>query len=205
MIQQKKSDLRSFYRQKLLNSKSSLRAQEPKIIDNLLALNLWHSGKVVAAYQALHDEACLQIFFEKCTSCSFVFPRMREEQLEFYHVKNKDLQNKDSFQKNSFSVLEPIPEQHQKVHPTDISIFLIPGRVFDREGGRLGRGLACYDKVLPASTLKIAVAFNEQIHNDPLPLESTDIVMDLIVTAQFVLIPKINFFDTFNHRVVVNG
>ena len=73
----------------------------------------------------------------------------------------------------------------------NLRVFLIPGRAFDRRGGRLGRSWACYDKFLKdKSCLKIGVSWSFQME-EKLPLESHDINMDIIVTDKFVLIPDI--------------
>ena len=75
-------------------------------------------------------------------------------------------------------------------------------------GGGLGRGKGYYDKTLsqlykkPASKihklkphykkpkgLLIGLAFVEQIHNEQLPLLKQDVLLDMLVTDQFVLLP----------------
>ena len=192
-----KNYLRSLYGKKIedLKKRSLLKNQEKEVIQNLSSLNFWDSKWTVAAYQALPDEVSLNAFCSSHPSNRFVFPFISGKNLEFYEVKEED-----SFQKNSFSVLEPIPEKSKKVSVKDIDIFLIPGRAFDRQGGRLGRGQAYYDRSLHESSLKIGIAFDEQIHQGALPLEEHDILMDMIVTGKFVLIPKtinskLNNFD----------
>lgn len=64
------------------------------------------------------------------------------------------------------------------------SIWLIPGRAFDRRGARLGRGRGYYDRVLakrPVGGATVGVAYGIQIV-DELPREPHDRGVDLVVT-----------------------
>lgn len=90
-----------------------------------------------------------------------------------------------------------------------LDLILMPGVAFTRAGGRMGHGMGYYDKYLARlfetyperrkdsyqpgqideklmanQTVLIALAFNEQIVPDnELPLESTDVMIDQILTA----------------------
>ena len=101
---------------------------------------------------------------------------------------------------NRFSIPEPYPLAENKVPSDEISVFLIPALAFDRQGGRLGRGLGFYDKslakLLPSKTNRghknacfIGLAFSLQIQTERLSLEAHDIPMDLLVSEDFILMP----------------
>ena len=81
-------------------------------------------------------------------------------------------------------VLEPNPERCKPVPIQKIDIAIIPGQAFDEKGGRVGSGRGYYDRFipeLPATTRKVALAFEEQIL--PLiPTESHDRHVDIIIT-----------------------
>jgi len=71
-------------------------------------------------------------------------------------------------------------------------IIVIPGAVFDLKGGRLGYGGGYYDRLL--SQLKgerkphlIALAYELQILEQPLPLEGHDVKVEKIVTEKRVI------------------
>jgi 5-formyltetrahydrofolate cyclo-ligase len=66
----------------------------------------------------------------------------------------------------------------QEGHP---DVIVIPGRVFDIRGGRLGRGRGHYDRLLTmhSKSLKIGVCFDVQLV-DKVPMEEWDIPMDRI-------------------------
>ena len=97
-----------------------------------------------------------------------------------------------AYKKSPLSFLEPDPAKSRKIPLDSIRVFLLPGRAFDRQGARLGRGGGFYDRVLEGSRqLKIGLAWDIQIHIEDLPRESHDAAMDAIITESFVLIPKI--------------
>ncbi len=87
------------------------------------------------------------------------------------------------------------PRQRNPVLPFDIDAFIIPGLAFDAQGGRLGYGAGIYDGILVEArkrTPKIAVCYDWQVLDEPLPLEPHDIRMDWIVTDQRVINCKKN-------------
>lgn len=72
----------------------------------------------------------------------------------------------------------------------DVDAFILPGLVFDTRGGRLGFGAGHYDAILAKATkfaLKIAVCYDWQILDDPLPQEPHDVPMDWIVSEKRVI------------------
>ena len=191
-----KKSLRAFYKGRLNEMSFSQRRQKNKNI-NQLALNLpfWKTARFIAVYKALKQEPNLSSF------CSvwgkkICFPVMEGRRLTFYT-------NQENLWKKSDSIVwEPEPKEKNRVELKDISVFLIPGLSFDRRGGRLGRGCAYYDRTLsvikrsPLSktqlnkgALFIGVAFTEQINRTALPLSRYDVLMDGLITDQFVLWP----------------
>lgn len=84
---------------------------------------------------------------------------------------------------SSFGVPEPDPESWHLADPLTIDLVLIPGSVFDKEGGRIGYGKGCYDRFLPKlrpSVPKIALAYDFQLV--PLvPTDDRDVPMDKII------------------------
>ncbi|MFO7840413.1 MAG: 5-formyltetrahydrofolate cyclo-ligase [Desulfosalsimonadaceae bacterium] len=85
--------------------------------------------------------------------------------------------------------LEPNPQRCKPVQMENVDIAIIPGIAFDEKAGRLGTGAGRYDRIipkLPATTRKVAVAFEDQIA--PLvPLESHDKCVDIIITDERII------------------
>jgi len=80
-------------------------------------------------------------------------------------------------------LLEP-PAGSDEASLDEIGLVLVPGVAFDAECHRLGMGGGFYDRLLaalPPTTLKIALAFDEQIV-DAVPCEEHDAMLDAVVT-----------------------
>ena len=76
------------------------------------------------------------------------------------------------------------PASHCPIIPLkQLDLIFVPGVGFDSSGRRLGRGKGFYDRILSQVTgLKCGVGFDLQLVSDPLPEESHDIRLDLILT-----------------------
>ncbi len=75
------------------------------------------------------------------------------------------------------------------VLPEDIDLVVTPGLAFDKNGNRLGRGGAFYDRFFASHQLhacKCGFAFSSQIV-DNVPVDNHDEPMDLLVTENDVI------------------
>lgn len=82
------------------------------------------------------------------------------------------------------------PAVRLPVLPWDVGAFIVPGLAFDLCGGRLGFGAGHYDAILSQaakSARKIAVCYDWQILDAPLPQEPHDVAMDWIVSEKRVI------------------
>jgi len=85
--------------------------------------------------------------------------------------------------------LTPDPNRCKRVPIDRIDIALIPGVAFDEKGGRIGVGDGFYDRLipkLPATTRKVALAFDDQVF-PYVPMESHDKHVDIIITEKRVI------------------
>lgn len=204
--QKNRESLRLFYKKRVQSLSPPSKKQKQKQIIHLLNQFLfWEKAHFIAGYRALKDEPDLSLFYESWKE-KMCFPLIQGDVLEFYKYSGK-------WKKNQWGISEPLPNSKNKISLEEISVFLVPGRVFDRKGGRLGRGQGFYDKTLMSfesfsslrfsekwtsfmSSLKfsrkkralfIGVAFSDQIHNESLKLFSHDILMDILVTDCFAM------------------
>jgi 5-formyltetrahydrofolate cyclo-ligase len=86
-------------------------------------------------------------------------------------------------------VAEPNPARCKPVPLQKIDIAIIPGLAFDEKGARIGSGHGYYDRFipdLPATTRKVALAFEEQIIPQ-VPTESHDKHVDIIITDKRII------------------
>ncbi|MFP4056972.1 MAG: 5-formyltetrahydrofolate cyclo-ligase [Candidatus Brocadiia bacterium] len=81
-----------------------------------------------------------------------------------------------------FGILEPVASD--VVEPGAIDFALVPGRAFDPQGNRLGRGGGYYDRYMARGgfrATRCAVAFACQLL-DRVPHDATDLPIHLLVT-----------------------
>ncbi|GEM_PF-6034823 len=77
------------------------------------------------------------------------------------------------------------PKQGE-IPETNAKIIIVPGRAFNEQGYRLGRGYGVYDQFLKNSkSLKIALAYDIQIGE--IPIEPHDEKVDLIITESRII------------------
>lgn len=90
----------------------------------------------------------------------------------------------DSLQPSEpYGILEPTTPELSILN-LQLSIVIVPGMAFDRQGHRLGRGKGYYDRFLSRvpNIYKIGVCFPFQML-ESIPSESTDVVMDEVITS----------------------
>jgi 5-formyltetrahydrofolate cyclo-ligase len=113
------------------------------------------------------------------------------EQLACYKINNfNDL----TF--GMFDILEPKTDCSQ-IDKDDIELFIVPGRYFDFEGNRQGRGKGYFDRFLMDIKGKkpiVALAYEYQLRNK-LVQDDHDVQVDLIITEKRRIIcnDKFNF------------
>ncbi len=82
------------------------------------------------------------------------------------------------------------PAKRIPVMPWDVDAFILPGLAFDTCGGRLGYGAGHYDYILNKavkSAPKIALCYDWQVLEEPVPQEEHDVPMDWLVTDTRVI------------------
>ena len=82
-----------------------------------------------------------------------------------------------------YGILEPTTSELSTIN-CQLSIAIVPGMAFDKQGHRLGRGKGYYDRFLSRipNIYKIGVCFPFQML-ESIPSESTDVVMDEVITS----------------------
>lgn len=100
-----------------------------------------------------------------------LLPRLCKEGVELYLVSD----SKSQLVKSSLGILEPDPTLCKAVSEERVTLALIPGLGFDKEGERLGYGKGVYDRLLPKliNAQRVGIGFKEQ-GREILPRESHD-------------------------------
>jgi 5-formyltetrahydrofolate cyclo-ligase len=147
-----------------------------------VATDPFDGGGAVAVYLASPDEIDLSDFIREMLDrgVEVASPRWNGETYELARLKG--LSDED-LRCGPMNILEPA--EAEIVKPQDVSVWIVPGLAFTKDGKRLGYGGGWYDRLLAAAakdSLKIGVAHEFQIVDD-LPSEQHDILLDHVVTA----------------------
>jgi len=129
------------------------------------------------------------------------FPRVEGNALAFYRWSSSWLPKNGGtpeWEPGSFGILEPSPSlpQFGKEIPWGTRpIVLVPGRVFDRQGGRIGRGKGYYDRFLRSlrrrlsdgrkniEVIAIGICFSVQVITE-VPRTEQDEPIDHLITEE---------------------
>ncbi len=95
-----------------------------------------------------------------------------------------------------WGILEPPRSRWQEagksVDVEELDLIMVPGVVFDRQGGRLGNGAGYYDRLLAAARPDahlVGVCFESQL-TEKVPMAPHDVVMNKVVTESAVYTGK---------------
>lgn len=165
---------------KMKRQRSALEMQEMSecVLSKLEVESHFIAARVVLLYYALPDEVRTWEFLERWyRKKMLLLPKVQGQELSLHPY-----QGTGSLQAGAFGIMEPQSGTFTETGLLDVAV--IPGMAFDTEGNRLGRGRGFYDRFLSAAATpalyKIGIAFPFQIVED-LPVEATDIKMDLVL------------------------
>lgn len=116
----------------------------------------WDQGKSVAVPKCIH----------------------KTKQMNFYKIESYD-QVKEGYA----GILEPVPEMTELWEKDKIEMLVVPGRVFDKDGYRIGFGGGYYDRFLKDfDNPTVSLLWEEQIVEN-LPIESFDLPVENLIIS----------------------
>ncbi len=142
----------------------------------------------VCAFVPMPDEVNVQMLLDELLAkdVPVFLPRFEMGKLAFR--RTEDL---TALEKGALGTMEP-PVMAEELDPAQVSHVLVPGRAFDRNGGRLGRGNGGYDHWIGPQrnanpqTVFWGVCFDCQLVHE-VPMEGHDERMDAVVTARGIV------------------
>ena len=146
-------------------------------------------AKVVLLYIASENEVRTEGILRRCFDYNkiVVLPTYDSNirKIKLYKIDNPET----DLMMGLRQIPEPNPEKCKAVPFDCLDIALIPAMALDEKGGRVGPGDGYYDRLipkLPATTRKVALAFEEQIVVQA-PMESHDKHVDIIITEDRII------------------
>lgn len=150
-----------------------------KIADALIRSSLWKKAGTVGFFAGLPDEPDLTAAAAAALADGkkVFFPRVAKQGIEFSQVRDLDR----DFKKGRYGIQEPAGSRKRM---KALDLILVPGRVFDRRGGRIGRGAGYYDRLLEKwpDVKCIGIAFREQVVRK-VPCEKHDVKMNAVIAV----------------------
>ncbi len=156
------------------------------ISENFIEQDFYFNSRVIMVYMPLADEVNVIPIIQHAlkNGKKIVVPKCDTNKSIIKPIEVQDIE-KDLVE-GFASILEP----HKEVFfdPDKIDLIIVPGRAFDENGCRLGRGKGYYDKFLRNNnkSLKVGVAFEFQIVKELDKCEH-DVFMDYLITESRVL------------------
>ena len=152
-------------------------AQSDAIWKRLEQNQAFKDANDILIYWSMDDEVQTPAFIEKwAASKRFYLPSIQGDDLIVKRYIGTDALTPGQ----SFSIPEPTGEPVSDLSP--INLVIVPGRAFDNEGNRMGRGRGFYDRLLPQLThaVKAGVCFDCQ-KLPSVPTDDNDIKMDFVI------------------------
>lgn len=166
------------------------------LCERLEALPLWRGATVLAAFWPTPAEPDIRPALHRWRIAArgggrriAALPRVEQRdppRLAFYEVRNPET----DLRPGPLKILQPDPALCREVPLERLDWIWIPAVGLDLEGARLGRGGGYYDALLarlPREILRAAIVFDCQVSPEPLPRESWDERVDMIVTESRTL------------------
>ncbi len=96
-----------------------------------------------------------------------------------------EIESFDGMKKSALGVTEPDMPIEKQIFPTDKSLFIVPGSMFDKERNRCGYGGGYYDTYISKNDVKntVGICFDFQLANS-IPVEEFDRKVDRIITEK---------------------
>ena len=172
-----KNELRKYIReQKRHFTQQQLGEMSLSIMSDLLSHPRVLEADTILMYHSLPDEVNTHSALDQLLAMGkkVLLPKVISETEMTIH----EYTGQDSLKPSEpYGILEPITPE--------LSIVIVPGMAFDRQGHRLGRGKGYYDRFLSRvpNIYKLGVCFPFQLV-ESVPSEETDILMDEIIAPQ---------------------
>lgn len=168
----------------LLHKKSKI------IEDKLFDITKFNGATTFFVYVNFRSEVVtmgiIERLLKKKKNVTVPITHLKEQRIDAIHITHPEKELVPGY----CNILEPKEDIwiSQKVEPQQIDVILLPGSVFDKQGGRFGYGGGFYDRFLASTpkSLRIGLCFELQLV-DKVPLQEHDELLDLVITEKQII------------------
>lgn len=185
-LSEQKTLLRQDIKKRIDDMDTEARRAEGRTLSRVLLKSI-PEGATICAYFPLKSEVDIQLLLKEMLARgdTVYLPVFAGADTKMIYRKAKNLHD---LPPGEFTIPEP-PADAEELGDNKVDIVLVPGRAFDRNGNRLGRGsggydtwLAWYKKHHPDVPLW-GICLQCQLVRD-VPVEAHDVSMNAVITAQ---------------------
>ena len=140
----------------------------------------WQQAKVVLLYMSMTDEVNTATLIRQAwnNGKTILLPTCVGDDLVL-----RVYEGDEHLRVGAYGIVEPTGRIFGEEEYGAISLVVVPGMAFDKNGGRLGRGRGFYDRLLPKlqACRKIGVCWGCQMV-DKVPVKENDVRMDEVIS-----------------------
>jgi 5-formyltetrahydrofolate cyclo-ligase len=156
---------------------------DAQIMTHITHMPVWSEARTIVGYASIDDEVDLEALLRLAVreGKRILLPRIEKGSRDMRFLLVEDYPA--SLERHAFGFLQP-PVDAKDVLPDTTTMILVPGRVFDREGYRVGRGGGFYDRYLSTvaeGAVTIGVGYAGQLVRS-VPRRPWDVPVQLVVT-----------------------
>ena len=157
------------------------RAKSKKIFRQLLRTPSLYKAEHIAFYYGIAGEVATRPLLRTLLKNKKVYLPKTEPGKKLMMFRQVRSLAKDLI-KGPYGIMEP-KLSCPKRPVARMDLIIVPGVAFDRQGGRLGRGVGYYDRLLKQAkkVVKIGLCFREQMVKK-VPMKAHDVKMDKVIT-----------------------
>lgn len=158
---------------------------DKRLSDALLGTDEYKACKTLFAFVSTPIEVDTSMIIKNALSVGkrLALPRCanRQGEMDFYRVTDLS-----GLKKGEFSLLEPDPEQCEKITDFSSGLCIVPGLCFDLQGYRIGFGKGYYDRFLRKfGGTAVGLCYSRCIEHT-LPTGKFDEPVNIIITEKYI-------------------
>ncbi len=194
MAEENIEKIRHQLRSSILAARDEISFHDRQAKSAMIEKNLWQLAEISDAetlfiYVSFRSEvetiSLIRHCLDKGKKVTVPLTLVDESRLQPYELQNPD----EDLQPGYCGIYEPVAQRLTLLDPKAIDTVILPGSVFDAQGGRLGYGGGYYDRFLALDApqaRRVGIAFEQQVV-DRVALEAHDMKLDVLVTEQRII------------------
>lgn len=156
------------------------------IFEKLISLDEYKKADYVFCYIDMGAEVRTTKFIEKAWADGkkVAVPIAKPERLMYF----VEITSFTGMQRTKLGVMEPKVSIDEQVFPTDSTMFIVPGSIFDEQKNRCGYGGGYYDTYTSRHNVKgtIGICYDMQVIKE-IPVEPFDRKLNKIITEKRII------------------